>query len=250
VHPDGSHPDEAEAKRINEAHTVAIDTLTGADLVPVKALTEIVRRNTAALERASLSEAVATTVSQVVTHHVGALAQARRQRAAIAALTALIGAVVALTRTVPNLSPSDQVSGVLTAAGGFMIVAGAMLGVFALLSKSREERLQLLIEEATDTLNDRGTLLATLHEVGIPETGWSRGELQSCVSRWLASDDKASIGPPEVGEPLVRVARRIGSVDFARLLLAKGQERGVVEEAELARGGSLTYGYRIIRSPR
>ena len=53
-----------------------------------------------------------------------------------------------------------------------------------------------------DTLNDRGTMLARLYEAGVPETGWSRGELQSCVSRWLSSDDQASIGPPEVANHL------------------------------------------------
>src|SRR4051812_12265742 len=87
VHPQGSDPDEEKAKVINEAHRVATETMTGVEMVPVKALAELVRRNTAALERSGSSEAAATTVSQVVIHHVGELARARRRRLSLAVVT-------------------------------------------------------------------------------------------------------------------------------------------------------------------
>lgn len=247
VHPDGSAPDEERAKRVNEAHRVAIEGLPGAEVVATNALGEIVRRNSAALEKQALAEEARGTVSRVVTHHTGELAAARRQRYAFAATTGLIGAVAALTRTVPNLAPNDYVSGILTAMGGILIVLGALFGVVAFLSKSREDGLQLTIEEAAETLGDRGTSLATLDEVGGVGSTWSRDELIDAVRRWIGRDNPDE---PNNGEPLARIAEQIGPVDFARLLLAKGRENGVIEDAQIARGGGVSYGYRVVRGGR
>lgn len=74
VHPDGSSPDEEQAKLVNEAHLVAT---AAADLVLVSLMMDVVRRNTAAIERSTQAAAASETVRQVVTQHVGHLERSR-----------------------------------------------------------------------------------------------------------------------------------------------------------------------------
>jgi hypothetical protein len=247
VHPDsGRAPDTALAGQVNEARDVAVAGLTGMEVVPVDTVAALVRA--VAREQVPVRGSAASdkAVRQVVMRHVGRLAQRRRQQTALALLAAGIAALTALVRTTFDLGvvTTSQEAVLATVLVGFTVVA-AVVGLLAWNVASREKMLRLEIEDAAETLADKAAFVETIAELELGET-WARDELRQAIVKW-SEQPRPPVSPiGSTAVPLSVTADRIGAVDFARLLVVRGLEHGLVSE-ELIPGptGGRRYGYRL-----
>lgn len=274
AHPDGSRPDEALARSLNVARDIALGALGGTTppgsglvrISDVAALVQLVADVPA--ERRERRDNAREQVAQVVLLHRGRIQALRRRQFAIAFMTggiAALGALVgALTKFDFKYDDMDAVSLAAHYVAWFPVVGvvgllGAMLALSAFLTKSRIEWLERSIEEAATALGDRQTLVRTVRELGLTSS-WTSDDLQNAVQRWTG--DKA-VGPQyrwgsslleafprrqSASIPLRDAAALVGSVDFTRMLLAKGTESGVLrEEHAEADDGILEYRFRLAR---
>gem|GEM_PF-2962406 len=109
---------------------------------------------------------------------------------------------------------------------------------------SAERLLEVEIEEAGEVLSDRGDFSAVLDEIEAPNF-FDRSDLETLVGRWEQEAPPTGLLAGSRGQrPLSQTAARIGRVDFVRLLLAKGLELGLLEEAVDDNSGRRIYGYR------
>jgi hypothetical protein len=240
VHPDtGEEPDVERLQQLGEARDVALEHVTGQDLVTRKDIALMLRTQG---ELAKVSQESEATLSRVVVHHVGKLAAARSRRLTISGLGTVVGLLLAAIGAVVRTLPSLQA--VLIPFGALLAICSLVVGAMALLNKEREERLRIEIEEAAETLSDRAALVGTLAELGL-DGFFTREDLQEAIYYWSEMDNEIEMTRFRDRVPLSRVAAKIGPVDFARLLLSRSLQSGMIVEAE----GSddyheIQYGYR------
>jgi len=241
VHPDTGEPDAERLEQLREARKVALRPVTSRDLVSREDIALILRRQG---ELVKLSQESDATLSRVVVHHTGKLAAARNRRLTIGGLGTTIGLLlVAIGAVVRNETvPGLQV--VLIPMGAVLAICSLLVGAMALLTKEHEERLRIEIEEAAETLADRAALVGTLAELGL-DGFFTREDLQESIYYWSEMDNEIEVIRFRDRVPLSRVAAKIGPVDFARLVISKGLESGMIIEAEdIDDHHQLQYGYR------
>jgi hypothetical protein len=240
VHPDtGEEPDTERLQQLGEACEVALEHVTGQELVTRKDIALMLRTQGELVKVSQESEA---TLSRVVVHHVGKLAAARSRRLTISGLGTVVGLLLAAIGAVVRTLPSLQA--VLIPFGALLAICSLVVGAMALLNKEREERLRIEVEEAAETLSDRAALVGTLAELGL-DGFFTREDLQEAIYYWSEMDNEIEVIRFQDRVPLSRVAAKIGPVDFARLLLSRGLESGMIVEAEESDDHpEIQYGYR------
>ena len=261
VHPDvGVTPDEVMAQQLNEAREAALRPLsvrTSDALVPLASSGSIVEPGTSAelpSQRAMRS---------VVMHHVGRIAYRKRQAAVAAGLSALVGAVLALTSAFAKFDFESTRQAVRYWGFGLWVVA-AVVGMLAVRIAGLQRSLEMELDEVGETLSDRAAVSDTFREIELPMF-FTRADLHDALERWRPDPAVAArqprrrpliellaamaviSAPTYRSVPLARTARRIGPVDFGKLLLAKALELGMVQEDHHPEDtGDLTYGYRRV----
>lgn len=241
VHPDTGDTDARRLEQLREAREVALSPVMTQELATREDIALILRKQQ---ELAKISQESDATGSRVVIHHTGKLAAARNRRLTFGGLGGIVGlllvAIGAMVRneTVPGLSA------VLIPMGAALAICSLLVGAMALLAKEQEERLRIEIEEAAETLADRAALIGTLTELGL-DGFFTRDDLQESVYYWSEMDNEIEVIRFRDRVPLSRVAAKIGPVDFARLVISKGVESGMIIEAEERDDHhQLQYGYR------
>lgn len=241
VHPDTGDSDTERLKELREARDLALAPATSQDLATRGDIALILRKQG---ELAKLSKESDATLARVVFHHVGKLAAARRRRLTASGLGAILGSLLAIIGAAAKSEAAPLLSTVLLPLGGILAICSAVLGAMALLEKEREDRLRIQIEEAAETLADRGALVGTLRELGL-DGFFRREDLHEAIYYWSEMDNEIEVTRFRDRVPLSRVAAKIGPVDFARLVLVKGLEAGMlIETEELDEYDQLQYGYR------
>jgi hypothetical protein len=218
-------------------------------------------------------EASDRTVKAAVTQCVGRLAAVRQQRFTVALLMGGLAAAGALVRFTVNFVPesgSVALREVFAWGSGVAALVGGIFGALGWAVKGREQWLTLQIEGVVNALTDRATLADTIDEIGAG-SDWTRQEFGAAVKAWIDRQSELSLAPPaspsvarDVLRPYTwafravgllaptdtevemwRVAARLGPNDFVGIVLAKGVETGIVEEAMIRDGsGSERHGYR------
>ena len=242
AHPDtGEKPDAERLRQLTEARDVALKPLLSRDLVTRKDLALILQTQG---EMAKVSRESEATLSRVVIHHVGKLATARNRKLTISGFGSVVGLLLVAVGGVVRSETFPGLQAVLLPSGAVLAICSMLIGAMALLNKEREERLRIEIEEAAETLADRAALVGVLAELGL-DGFFTRDTLQEEIYYWSEGDNEVEMIRFRDRVPLSRVAAEIGPVDFARLLLAKGLESGMIVEAEeTGSQREVRYGYR------
>ena len=235
------------------------------DIAPMPAMPQgELERRAAASER---------TVNTVVTQGVGRLAAVRQQRFTVAFLMGGLAVAGVLVRlTVPFIPESYAYFWRETIAWGAGAAAliGGIFGALGWAVKGREQWLTLQIEGVASALSDRAALSDTLGEIDAG-TDWTLREFCACVASWIdrqreqvfVSNIRTSarmnqlnpyarifrslglLAPRDAEVEMWRVAARIGPNDFTSIVLAKGVETRIVEEAVIRNASGIErYGYR------
>jgi hypothetical protein len=221
-------------------------------------------------------EASDRTVKAAVTQSVGRLAAVRQQRFTVALLMGALAVAGALVRLTVTFEPEGGAAlrEVVAWGSGSAAFLGGLFGALGWAVKGREQWLTLQIEGLASALTDRATLADTIDEIGAG-SDWTRQEFRAAVGAWierqrelfLASAHIPSVAfgvfrpyaqvlravgllaPAETEVEIWRVAARLGPNDFAGIVLAKGVETGIVEEAMIRdESGSDRHGYRLFRA--
>jgi hypothetical protein len=242
AHPDTGETSDAEKlPALGEARDLLLGAGGSTALVTREDLAVVLRKQGELVRISQESEA---TVKRVVVHHVGKLAAARARRLTVSGLGAVIGLLLTGVGALSHTEMFPLLQPALLVVGSLLSIVSLALAAAALLGKEREERLQLEIEEAGETLADKGALVGTLAELGL-DGFFTREELQDAIYYWSEMDNEVEVIRFKDRVPLSRVAAKIGPVDFARLLLAKGLESEMIEEAEEPGDDvEVRYGYR------
>lgn len=255
VHPDASGGgDSSRAAMLNEARGIALDGLSdsSSEIVTRRDLQELVQAQAQQVTAVQESEKA---VRQVVMHHVGALALQRRQRTSLAIASGGLAAVSALVGALLKGTPEPLMwRSLLLSTAGLFAILGAILGLLSWRQRFLEEELKMNIEDAGETLADKGALAGTLDELGLGSF-FSQADLREALSDWNGQLDEAPLrrvsllfpGRAYSSVPLSFVAQQIGAVDFCRLLLSKGLASGLLqEETRPIEQGKSEYGYRRV----
>jgi len=242
AHPDtGERSDTERLQQLGEARDVALEPVTGKELVTREDIALILRTQG---ELAKVSRESEATLSRVVLHHVGKLAAARNRRLTISGLGTVVGLLLTAVGTLVRSETIPPLQAVLIPVGSVLASCSLAIGAMALLNKEREERLRIELEEAAETLSDRASLVGTLAELGL-DGFFTREDLQEAIYYWSEMDNEIEVIRFRDRVPLSRVAAQIGPVDFARLLLSRGLESGmIVETEEPGDQHDVQYGYR------
>jgi hypothetical protein len=198
-------------------------------------------------------------VKAVVMHQVGRLAAIRRRQASIAIFSGGVTAIagfLSLNGTMTTASGESLLTDVGAASGLFGVVAGLLAAAFAGLAwnaRAREQQVTAEIEAVSSRLADRALLADLLDELDLGQA-WLRTEFENAVGEWsvAARADRVpaarrirrflgSSEPPAI--PMSVVARTIGRVDFASLILTRALESGLVAEALIGNGSAARHGY-------
>lgn len=261
LHPDRTGQTELMVK-LNEARAVAqSDSPSGMALVPLDAVAELVRAVTHEPAAQAESERV---VRSVVQHQVGLLRHQRRVHTSRAVLSGGITAVIAVVGATAKL-PVDYLAGLFIAP--VMLTLGlvaAFNGLRIWQAKTAADDQQAEIEEVADTLGDKGTYVRAMREIAVEgklQAQFTRDHLHQGVCAWAEPASELEESEPTLlqrlrrsarplsaapgPEPLRRVAARIGEVDFAALLIAKGAENGLLIEARFRDSDVTEFGYRL-----
>jgi hypothetical protein len=219
-------------------------------------------------------EASDRTVKAAVTQSVGRLAAVRQQRFTVALLMGGLAVAGALVRLTVTFEPEGGAAlrEVIAWGSGIAALIGGIFGALGWAVKGREQWLTLQIEGLASALTDRATLADTIDEIGAG-SDWTRQEFRAAVGAWierqrelvLPSTRRPSVAhgafqpyaqalravgllaPTETEVEMWRVARRLGPNDFASIVLAKGVETGIVEEAMIRDGRDADrHGYRLV----
>jgi hypothetical protein len=238
-------------------------TVVGVKRMPVLPSAELERR----------IEASEQSVKAAVTQSIGRLAAVKQQRFTVGLLLAGLAVAGGLIRVTGTFSPEEgtvTLREALAWGSGISAFLGAFSGALGWAVKGREQWLKLQIEGVAGALTDRATLADTLDEIDV-ESPWTRQEFRAAIESWISrqrtllGESKANVGPDvfgayarvfraigilapkELDEEIWRVASKIGPTDFAGIVLSKGAETGIVEEAIVRDGdGQERHGYRRV----
>jgi hypothetical protein len=216
-------------------------------------------------------------LTEVTRHRTSSLVVARRQGKLAALTSAGIGAVVALTKTFgidrfeySSYGETDTVewlpNNVRISIVGACAAATALLGFMAWRASARVHWMENALEDVGDTLDDKNALVQILAEVdeavGLG-ADWTTDELIDGISAWCDTPVGALPELPRGlwirtlrslvlplhshDEPSLRdLARLTGPKDFARLVIAKGGEQGLLAEHSARRGLSMEFRYSLV----
>jgi hypothetical protein len=164
----------------------------------------------------------------------------------LAVISGGIAAVVAILEATTKFGATGEgirVTDALAASFAARLALAAILGFLAWETSSQETMLQLEIEEAAETIDDKATFIDTIEEAASTsdlnlERGWTRATLTDAVRRWCDKQHGHEGGsrPVRAGAvgwlwrgpeamPLRTMAAMISHVDFTRLLTATGLEQ-------------------------
>jgi hypothetical protein len=148
--------------------------------------------------------------------------------------------------------------------GFFLGFVAALLGLLAVRIAGLQRSLEIELEEVGETLSDRAAVSDTFREIEL-HAFFTRAELHDALARWSLSSAPAAVvggrrspgiqlfaaiglvtAPTYRTVPLATTARRIGNIDFGKLLLTKALELGLVLEDHTGDGAGITYGYRRV----
>lgn len=251
AHPDTGGSDLA-MKQLNAAREIAIDFANTKNSLVVLGVGEPTPATHIDL-RASSDRAF----SRVLRHHVGRLRALQRLSAALAAVGVfaglLAGRLVPLAGAVGFDLGGPAGLAMVALGAPFLLVTGAVqLAVWSLKSAT---------EDMNEALSDRSTFVDVISELNLDlEAPIRLANLESAIRWWTtgriaASDEYVSLSrligmtrrnPFGSSTPLRQLAIRIGSRDFARLLLAKGEEVGLLRRGERFEGGRLLTEFTLV----
>lgn len=260
VHPDvGASPDRRLAALFNEARDAALSDQGKSST----ALVETRRAASDQLLRSGTAKAAPQLVlDTVVKRHAGSLALVKRQRWTAAAILTCLGVLAALVAAFGPFDATTLERIFVGAVAALCTAAAAAVGSAALRVHHHERQMALELEELGHTLSDRVAVSDTLDELRLGEF-WTRAELHAALRHWRVRRTRVDgnsrllrvrtlsplLGrsPLSRSVPLPETVRRIGAVDFARLLMANSLELGLIEETNGGEGGRrATWGYRRI----
>jgi hypothetical protein len=249
-HPDRPQGDLAKFRDLQEAKRVALGRPHSSELVPLSQVAEIVRAATGGVAqreaRQELQLETERVVGQLVRAHTSRLRHLQRLAGLIGAVVLGIAGATQVVRRILPFSLSGTSSTGTTAMNAISLtlaLCAAVFGLFAWVSRERSRSVEHAIEDVSETLDDKSFLVAVLYEiserVGKP-LPWTRWELREAVDAWSEGDDvevsrglfdelRVTLGD---ARSVASLASIVGPDDFTRLIIAKGQERGVLIEQE------------------
>jgi hypothetical protein len=202
------------------------------------------------------------TVRNVTLNHVGRLARLRRTETLLSIVAGGFAVIALILRfTNPEYSETRRGTDIAFYAA-FGAGAAVLLAALSWWTSGRETWLRLEIEGVSDTLADRATLADLLDEIDAGPA-WTRAQFEAAVGRWIRDTPprarpwvslRRALRLPMVGrdepESLAAVARRLGHLDTARLVLAKATELGLVEDRIVETKAGLRHGYARVMLER
>jgi len=216
-HPDNPETGSEEAwARLEEAKDLALASRTGGALVPIDAATALVRAATGQLaereDRRDLEVQSERVVRQLVRSNVGRLKQRRRAAGLFAGVAAVVAFLPQTTFVRKIFNPyltkasASRGTNLATAAG---LVFASCIAVFAWILHERARAVEQAIEDAGDTLDDRGSIFDVLYEISERGGGltppWTMSELERALGYWI---DEAFVSPRRHRiNPLLRLSR-------------------------------------------
>jgi hypothetical protein len=236
AHPDSSGSD-VDMSRLNEAKDVALGIAERAELIPISAVNELIRsqeRSMIRVEgRAERRERAQRAVQNLVRHETNRVTRRKREAQAVGWLAGGATVVTGLLRAVVLTDPSNR--GLFAILIIVFAVLGAVLGVIVWLMNFRVTQVQQLVEDASETLSERGAYFAILHEIETASDATLPlldDEFRRAIGLWI---DRLGYDSPGT---VAALARRVGPDEFSRLLTAKGAELEVLGGARSRRGGT------------
>jgi len=244
------HPDAggstADMAGLNEARDVALAnrSANGEAMLPVSVVRDLVKAQTDLVrDQTERREATDRAERSIVRYEVDRLERRRRMAGLVATVSGGLGLLIGFLRAAVLSGVSDAqsetfavvIAAIACVAAGFALLAWTLsAGV-----KSFED----LVKDASDALSDRGPYLAVITEIeeksGKPSP-WLQGSLNDAISAWAQE-----IGLTVRGS-VAELAHRVGPEYFAKLLIAKGVELGMMEERISNLEGRLRIEYELV----
>jgi hypothetical protein len=283
VHPDVPGGDEESFKRLEAARRVALAAHHSTALVPLDQVTELIRAATGGLaertERQERANQATRFVGGLVRAHTSKLKRVQRTAGITAAIAGLTAAVLQYIKTkgafYGDYYDYDYIPNGLSIA---LTIPFVYCGFRAWIGRERGIAIAGALEDIAETFDDRSTIVDAVYEIEDEseiERPWTRDMLIRAVAKWAHLDRNGSgtsdglsrlwwlplrrrrrflrdpFGLRELR--LSRAASRdlrslawvIGPDDFARLLLTKGLEHGVISEREVIDGERLYLLYDV-----
>jgi hypothetical protein len=229
---------------LNSARDVALASLTTTTaVVPSSFLRDLVvasERNTVRQEHKERAHGLTRRITQVATSRL------RSMRNQVAVLAGVSAAGLFLGKEIPAevfgaISLSPRATGLLTLMAIVFGVTGACLSWFM---QERIRRIEQDVQDLEHHLGFRSGYVDFLTEVWpfVDHGRWTVVDLERGIDSWSR----------ELIEPYRKwrgVAHAVGPADFARLLIAKGQELGLLERKEDSDGRRLSESYSLQIGP-
>lgn len=244
-HPDAGGSTAAMAS-LNEARGVALANAVdnGEAMVPVSAVQDLVRVQTDLVrDQSERREATDRARRAIVRHEVDRLERRRRTAGLAATVSGGLGLLIGFLRAAVLSGVSDAQSGQFALVIGVVAVVAAAFALVAWMLSVRVKYFEDLVRDASDALSDRGTYLTVIDEIegrSGKSSPWLRGSLHEAISAWIQE-----IGL-DVRGSVAELAHRVGPEYFAKLLIAKGLELGVMEERISSPDGRPRIEYELV----
>jgi len=243
THPDVEGGNERDFKKINDAYQ-GLKRLRQGDLVPVEQVNKIIlatqkQYNLRLSRQKDLDEAV----DQLKGSNTSLLSSMKR----MSGITGLASGGISLvsTQLLPVISSTTEFS-LLTEAtisvmtAGFAIMAFAF-GAMYLMSSSRVDRIEQLIEDANRFLGDKVAFFEFANAFNW-EGGKSKPQLSEELDILLSED---AIESHEIDPLLKAIHSKIGARDLVDLVIARGLERSFLIEHDEFVDGKLNIKYSL-----
>jgi hypothetical protein len=233
-----THPDKGgdnrSMKELLFARDRALEAVRRRTHEAVDVVGEVARINTEVSKRMEQREITKKIVSDLIKDHTKLYEKIKR-RALFFGLISGLGALVG-TRLIILFEIPWELTNLLAAL--------AVLSGFAyFFSSSSSVEIKRMLEEGNEILDNKSFYLGLLHVTNLTSLGpklWTRSQLESCIGNWLRVKSSELPG-------LRKLALKIGSKDFSRLLLSKGIELGIIKEQEVNEEGKALVKYALSR---
>lgn len=244
-HPDAGGSTAAMAA-LNEARDVALANADadGGAMVPISVVRDLVRVQTdLAREESERQQATERAERAIVRYEVDRLERRRRTAGLVATVSGGLGLLIGFLRAAVLSGVTDAQSEQFAVVIAAVAVVAAAFALAAWMLNVRVKYFEDLVKDASDALSDRGAYLAVVAEIeerGGKSSPWLRESLHDAISTWVQE-----IGLNVRGS-VAELAHRVGPESFAKLLVAKGLEVGVMEERITNPDGRLRIEYELI----
>jgi hypothetical protein len=230
---------------LNEARDVALanGSANGEAMLPVSVVRALVKTQTdLARDQTERREATDRAERSIVRYEVDRLERRRRTAGLVATVSGGLGLLIGFLRAAVLSGVSDAQSETFAVVIAVIAVVAAGFALLAWTLSARVKSFEDLVKDASDALSDRGPYLAVITEIeerSGEESPWLQGSLREAISAWVQE-----IGLTVQGS-VAELAHRVGPEYFAKLLVAKGVELGVMEEKISNSGGRLRIEYEL-----